>query len=39
VIAQRYNAGESITELADDYDRSQSEIEEAIRCKLYREAA
>lgn len=39
VIAQRYKAGESIAELADDYDRSQSEIEEAIRCELYREAA
>jgi hypothetical protein len=39
VIAQRYKAGESIAELADDYDRSQGEIEEAIRCELYREAA
>jgi len=39
VIAQRYKAGESIAALADDYDRSQSEIEEAIRCELYREAA
>jgi len=39
VIAQRYKAGESIAELADDYDRSQSEIEEAIRCEFYREAA
>lgn len=39
VIAQRYKAGESIAELADDYDRSQSESEDAIRCELYREAA
>jgi len=39
VIAQRYKAGESIAELANDYDRSQNEIEEAIRCELYREAA
>ena len=39
VIAQRYKAGESIAELADDYDRSQSEIEEAIRCEFHREAA
>jgi uncharacterized protein (DUF433 family) len=39
VIAKRYKAGDSIAELADDYDRSQSEIEEAIRCELYREAA
>jgi uncharacterized protein (DUF433 family) len=39
VIAQRYKAGESIAELANDYDRSQGEIEEAIRCELYREAA
>jgi uncharacterized protein (DUF433 family) len=39
VIAQRYKAGESIAELADDYDRRQSEIEEVIRCEFYREAA
>jgi uncharacterized protein (DUF433 family) len=39
VIAQRYKAGESIAELADDYDRSPSGIEEAIRCELYQEAA
>lgn len=39
VIAQRYKAGESIAELADNYDRSYSEIEEAIRCEFHREAA
>jgi uncharacterized protein (DUF433 family) len=39
VVAKRYKAGDSIATLADDYDRSQSEIEEAIRCELYREAA
>jgi len=39
VIAERYKAGESIDELADDYGRERSEIEEAIRCELYIEAA
>ena len=39
VIAQRYKAGESIAELAEDYGRSMSEIEEAIRCELWLDAA
>jgi uncharacterized protein (DUF433 family) len=39
VIADRYKAGESIAELARDYDRSQEEIEEAIRCELPLQAA
>jgi len=39
VIAQRYKAGESIEELAEDYGRSRSEIEEAIRCELWLDAA
>lgn len=34
VIAQRYKAGESIQELAHDYERPQGEIEEAIRLEL-----
>jgi uncharacterized protein (DUF433 family) len=34
IIAERYKAGESIDELADDYGRDRSEIEEAIRCEL-----
>ena len=38
-IAKRYKAGDSIAKLADNYNRSQSEIEEAIQCELYREAA
>lgn len=33
-IAERYKAGESIEELARDYDRDSSEIQEAIRCEL-----
>jgi len=33
-VAQRYKAGESITELADDYERSAIEIEDAIRFEL-----
>ncbi len=39
VIAQRYKAGESMDELAEDYGRRRSEIEEAIRCELWLEAA
>lgn len=34
VVAERYKAGESIRELAEDYGRETSEIEEAIRCEL-----
>ena len=34
VIAERYKAGESVDELADDYGRERLEIEEAIRCEL-----
>lgn len=34
IIAERYKAGESIRELADDYGRKEAEIEEAIRCEL-----
>jgi uncharacterized protein (DUF433 family) len=39
VIAERYKAGESIDDLAEDYGRSRTEIEEAIRCELWLEAA
>ena len=39
IIAQRYKAGESTAELAKDYGRSISEIEEAIRCELWLDAA
>ena len=34
VVAERYKAGESICELAEDYGRETDEIEEAIRCEL-----
>ena len=33
VIFERYKAGESVRELAYDYERSDAEIEEAIRCE------
>ena len=33
-IAERFKAGESEAELALDYGREESEIEEAIRCEL-----
>ena len=34
IIAERYKAGESINDLANDYGRKEAEIEEAIRCEL-----
>ena len=39
VIAERYKAGESIDELAKDYGIPKSQIEEAIRCELFPQAA
>lgn len=39
VIAERYKAGESVKELAMDYERPLLDIEEAIRCELQVEAA
>ncbi|MBM3321758.1 MAG: DUF433 domain-containing protein [Candidatus Eisenbacteria bacterium] len=39
VIAERYKAGESIEDLAEDYGRSHQEIQEAIRCELFLHAA
>jgi len=38
-VAERYKAGESISDLVRDYERPQEEIEEAIRCELSLEAA
>jgi len=38
-IAERFKAGESIDELADDYDLQPFQILEAIRCELPRKAA
>lgn len=34
IIAERYKAGESVEELAEDYERKEEEIQEAIRCEL-----
>lgn len=34
IIAERYKAGESLEELAEDYDCDRAKIEEAIRCEL-----
>ncbi len=39
IIAQRYKAGESIEELVEDYGRPTSDIQEAIRCELWLNAA
>jgi uncharacterized protein (DUF433 family) len=34
IVAERYKAGETISDLASDYGRTTSDIEEAIRCEL-----
>lgn len=39
IIAERYKAGESIEELAHDYDLPPKSIQEAIRCELDLKAA
>jgi uncharacterized protein (DUF433 family) len=39
IVAERYKAGDSIQELAHDYDLPSSSIEEAIRCELEMKAA
>ena len=38
-VAQRYLGGDSISGLAEDYGRAPVEIEEAIRCELFVDAA
>ncbi len=39
VLADRFKAGETLKELAKDYETSPTAIEEAIRCELDRQAA
>jgi uncharacterized protein (DUF433 family) len=39
IVAERYKAGETVDQLANDYGRARLEIEEAIRCELFLEAA
>ena len=39
IIAERVKAGETIQDLAKDYGRDPSEIEEAVRCELHPQAA
>ena len=39
VVAECYKAGDSIDELAHEYGRQRHEIEEAIRCELWLQAA
>lgn len=39
IIAERYKMGESMSEIAEDYGRSDVEIEEAIRCEFELKAA
>jgi uncharacterized protein (DUF433 family) len=34
ILADRFKAGDSFSDLAEDYGRSKAEIEEAIRCEL-----
>lgn len=39
VLADRFKAGDSLSELAEDYGTAPEKIEEAIRCELERKAA
>jgi uncharacterized protein (DUF433 family) len=39
VLADRFKAGDTLDQLAEDYDTAPEAIEEAIRCELYRQAA
>ena len=39
IIAERYKAGESVEDLADDYGLESLQIQEAIRTELWVEAA
>jgi uncharacterized protein (DUF433 family) len=39
VLADRFKAGDTLTQLAEDYDTSPQSIEEALRCELERKAA
>jgi uncharacterized protein (DUF433 family) len=39
VLADRFKAGDTLTHLAQDYDTSPQNIEEALRCELERKAA
>jgi uncharacterized protein (DUF433 family) len=39
VLADRFKAGDSLTQLSEDYDTTPQAIEEAIRCELDRAAA
>ena len=34
IIAERCKAGESVSQLAEDYEREEAEIEEALRCEI-----
>jgi uncharacterized protein (DUF433 family) len=34
LVAERYKAGETMEELAKDYERDRVEVEEAVRCEL-----
>jgi uncharacterized protein (DUF433 family) len=39
VLADRFKAGDTLMQLAEDYDTSSQNIEEALRCELERKAA
>jgi uncharacterized protein (DUF433 family) len=39
VLADRFKAGDTLRDLADDYDTSPETIEEAIRCEFDQRAA
>jgi uncharacterized protein (DUF433 family) len=39
VLADRFKAGDTLNQLAEDYETSPQQIEEALRCELERKAA
>jgi uncharacterized protein (DUF433 family) len=39
VLADRFKAGDTLNRLAEDYDTSPQQIEEALCCELERKAA
>ena len=38
-VFERYSGGESLQDIADDYDLAVTDIEEALRCEMEQRAA
>ena len=39
IVAERFRAEESLEQLADDYERTREETEEALHCEFFSDAA